>query len=82
LENPAVNGNIISKWIVRNMMGGCGLDSSGTLWEPAASCKHDNEPSGSLFYRCHVISKINKKILYIKSVDHFKIDVKFLAACP
>jgi len=30
-------------------MGGCGLDSSGSEWEPVAGfCEHSNEPSSSI----------------------------------
>jgi hypothetical protein len=44
-----VDGRIILKWILGNRMEGCGLDSSGSEYGPVAgSCKHGDEPSGSI----------------------------------
>jgi hypothetical protein len=45
LEDLGVDKKITLKWILGNRVGGCGLDSSGSV---TGSCEHDNEPPGSI----------------------------------
>jgi hypothetical protein len=45
-EDIDVEGKIIVKWISRNNVGRCGLDSSGLEQGPVAGpCEHANKPS-------------------------------------
>jgi hypothetical protein len=49
LGRPMQNGKIILKWILKNRIRGCGLDSLSSVQGPVAgACKHVNEPSGSI----------------------------------
>jgi hypothetical protein len=49
LGRPMQNGKIILKWILKNRIRGCGLDSSSSVQGPVAgACKHGNESSGSI----------------------------------
>jgi hypothetical protein len=48
-ENPGVDGTIILKWVLKDRMRSCRLNSSGSgqgQW--AGCCEHCNEPSGSI----------------------------------
>jgi hypothetical protein len=33
-EDLGVDGSVILKWILNNRMGGCGMDSSGSVYRP------------------------------------------------
>ena len=49
LEDPGIDGRIISIWIFRTWDGGHGLDSSGSgEGQMATTCKCSNEPLGSI----------------------------------
>jgi hypothetical protein len=48
-EVLGTDGTIILKWVFKNKMGVCGLDSSGLGQEPmAASCEYSNESLDSI----------------------------------
>jgi hypothetical protein len=49
--NSGAVGRIILKWLLKNRLGGRGLQSSGSVWEQVTSfCEHGNELSR--FIKC------------------------------
>jgi hypothetical protein len=49
LKDPAIDGKVILKWILKQWDGGHGLDRSGSgQGQVAGSCECGNEPSGSI----------------------------------
>jgi hypothetical protein len=48
LEDQGMDGRMGSKWILRRLVGGCGVDSPGSGQGPlACCCECGDEPSGS-----------------------------------